>query len=67
VKIVWYLLTVLLGAYGILALARTAERLVTGMPVLMVQVILGVVAILLAWRSLVKARELGQRGEGSVP
>jgi hypothetical protein len=29
-RILWYLLTILLGAFGVLALVRSIERLVTG-------------------------------------
>ena len=64
-KALWYILTVLLGAYGTLSLLRAGERFLHGMPMLAVQIILGVVALILAWRCLIKARQSGPRTPGS--
>ena len=57
-KIVWYVLTVLLGAVGALSLLRSVERLAFGggQGSLAVQLVIGVVALFLAWKSLGKAR-----------
>jgi hypothetical protein len=57
-KVGWYLVTVLLGAFGALSLLRSLERLVFGggQGSLAVQVLIGVVALFFAWKSLGKAR-----------
>lgn len=57
-KLGWYLLTVLLGAFGSLALLRSVERMVFGggQGSLAVQILIAVVALFLAWKSLGRAR-----------
>ncbi len=54
-KIVWYLLTVIFGAFGILALLRSLELVINGgMPTS--QVLFAVIGLVLAWQCLRKAR-----------
>jgi hypothetical protein len=55
-KILWYLLTALLGLIGILALVRALERLAVGAGLLPVQLIVAIVMLLLAVLCLRKAR-----------
>ena len=55
-KTIWYLFTFLFGAFGILALARSIERLASGAGVLVTQVLIALVCLLLAWVCLKKAR-----------
>jgi hypothetical protein len=64
-KVVWYLLTVLLGAIGALGLLRATERLASGgvegpggLPA--AQLGIGLAFLLLAWRSLRKAKRGAQ-------
>lgn len=55
--IIWYVLTVLLGAFGILNLVRFVERLAFGGgDVSVAQLLIGGVALLLAWNTLGRAR-----------
>ena len=55
-KSVWYLLAVVLGAFGALGLFRSFERLAAGAGVSPVQLIICLVGFLLAWRCVAKAR-----------
>ena len=64
-RALWYILTVLLGAYGVLSLLRAGERFLRGMPMLAVQIVLGFVALILAWRCLIKARQSETTAPGS--
>ena len=59
-KIVWYLLVVVLGAFGALGLLRSIERLITGAGVSPIQIFIGLVALLLAWQCIRKARACPQ-------
>jgi hypothetical protein len=56
---VWYLLALLFGAFGILALLRSVELLVTGGRATG-QVLIAIVGLLLAWQSFRKARSTTQ-------
>ena len=56
VKALLYLLTVVLGAIGALAVLRSVERLVVGAGLMPVQLFMGVVFLGLAWLCLKKAR-----------
>jgi|GEM_PF-2094546 hypothetical protein len=55
-KILWYFLTAVFGFYGILAVLRTIELLVTGAGLLPAQLVIAIVALLLASVFLKKAR-----------
>jgi hypothetical protein len=57
-KGLWYVLVILLGAMGALAALRGAERLIFGAAIgsAAVQLGLGALFLLLAWKSLAKAR-----------
>ena len=57
-KFVWSLLTVILGAVGVLAILRAGERLAFGGATdsISIQVVIGLVCIVGAWRPLRKAR-----------
>lgn len=54
----WYLLTVILGAIGLIALLRVGERLALGGGTgsVWVQLLIGLLCIVGAWKSLQKAR-----------
>jgi hypothetical protein len=58
VKFGWALLTVILGVVGVLAALRAGERLAFGAGTnsISIQVVIGVVCIVGAWRSFQKAR-----------
>ena len=55
-KIIWYLLALVLGAFGALGLVRSIERLIGGAGVLPVQILIGLVGLVLAWLCFKKAR-----------
>ena len=58
-SIIWYLLVFLFGAFGILALLRSVELLVTGgRPTS--QILIALVGLLLAWQCFRKARSRTQ-------
>ena len=56
--IVWYLLTVILGVFGGLAIIRAGERLAFGgsLNSISMEMVIGFVCFVGAWRSLRKAR-----------
>jgi hypothetical protein len=58
VKFLWSLLTVILGAVGILAILRAGERLAFGVGInsISIQMVIGFVCSVGAWKSLQKAR-----------
>lgn len=53
----FYVLTAILGLFGILAVLRTVERLMSGAGILPVQLLLALGALILAGVCLKKARE----------
>ena len=55
-KVVWYLLTVVVGAIGVLALLRFVEALLTGLGVFPVQFLIALICLVAAWQCLLKAR-----------
>ncbi len=55
-KILFYLLTVICGLFGLLGLLRFFEVLFLGGQVFPIQAIIGVVGLVLAWVCLKKAR-----------
>ena len=55
-KTLWYFLTAIFGFYGILAVVHTIEFLVTGAGLLPAELIIAIVALLLASVCLKKAR-----------
>jgi hypothetical protein len=55
-KICFYCLTAVLGLFGILAVLRTIERLMAGAGLLPAQLLIAIVALLLAGVCLRKAR-----------
>ena len=55
-KILWYLLTLLLGLFGILSAIRVVERLVSGSGFLPIQLLIALIMLALAWLCLSKAR-----------
>lgn len=55
-RIVWYLLAVVLGAFGVLGVIRSIERLAAGAGVSPIQLLIGLIGILLAWLCSQKAR-----------
>ena len=55
-RVVWYLLAVILGAFGVLGLLRSVERLAAGAGVSPVQIFIGLIGLLLAWLCVRKAR-----------
>jgi small neutral amino acid transporter SnatA (MarC family) len=57
-RIIWYLLAVLLGAFGVLGLVRSAERIATGAGASPIQILIGLVGLLLAWLCIRKARSI---------
>ncbi len=57
-RILWYLLTAIFGAIGILAGLRTFERLMSGEGLSPAQLLIAVVMLLLAVGCLRKARTL---------
>ena len=58
-KILFYFLTAVLGLFGILAVVRTVERLVSGAGLLPAQLLIAIVALVLAGVCLKKARTSG--------
>jgi len=58
-KILFYVLTAVLGLFGILAVLRTVERLMSGAGILPVQLLIALVALILAGVCLKKARASG--------
>lgn len=64
---VWYVLTVILGGIGALALLRAGERIVfgggTGSP--WVQVLVGLLGLAGAWKSFQKTRGSRDREKGA--
>ena len=58
-KVLFYVLTAILGLFGILAVVRTVERLVSGAGILPAQLLIAVVALVLAGICLRKARASG--------
>jgi hypothetical protein len=58
-KILFYVLTAILGLFGILAVLRTVERLMSGAGILPAQLLIAVVALVLAGVCLKKARAGG--------
>jgi hypothetical protein len=58
-KILFYVLTAVLGLFGILAVLRTVERLMAGAGILSVQLLIALVALILAGVCLKKARASG--------
>ena len=55
-RVVWYLLALVLGLFGALALFRTVELLLVGAGVSPAQVLIALVGLLLAWLCVQKAR-----------
>ena len=55
-KILFYFLTAVFGLFGILAVLRTIERLMSGAGLLPAQLLIAIVALLLAVVCLKKAR-----------
>ena len=55
-KIVWYLLAAILGAFGVLGLLRSVELLATGAGGSPIQMVIGLIGLLLAWQCVRKAR-----------
>ena len=55
-KIIWYLLAVVLGAFGALGLVRSTERIIGGAGILPVQILIALVGLILAWLCIKKAR-----------
>jgi hypothetical protein len=55
-RIGWYLLAVVLGAFGVLGVARSIERLTAGAGVSPIQILIGLIGLLLAWLCVQKAR-----------
>jgi Co/Zn/Cd efflux system component len=55
-KSFWYLLAVVLGAFGALGVLRSIERIITGAGVSPVQVFIGLVGLAVAWLCIRKAR-----------
>jgi hypothetical protein len=55
-KALWYLLTAVFGFFGLLSALRIIERLATGAGVLVAQILLALVALLVAVVCLRKAR-----------
>ena len=55
-KILWYLLTFLLGLFGLLSTIRVFERLVSGADFLPIQLLIALIMLVLAWLCLRKAR-----------
>ena len=55
-KILWYLLTFLLGLFGLLSTIRVFERLVSGAGFLPIQLLIALIMLVLAWLCLRKAR-----------
>jgi hypothetical protein len=58
-KILFYVLTAILGLFGILAVLRTVERLMSGAGIVPVQLLIALVALILAGVCLKKARAGG--------
>jgi hypothetical protein len=56
VKVLFYTLTVILGLFGTLAMLRTIERLWTGAGFLPAQLLIAVIALVVAATCLKKAR-----------
>ena len=55
-KILFYVLTAVVGLFGILAVLRTVERLMSGAGIVPVQLLIALVALILAGICLKKAR-----------
>jgi hypothetical protein len=55
-NILWYFLTFVSGALGILSLVRVIERLAFGGGILPIQAAIALIFLFLAWESLKKAR-----------
>jgi hypothetical protein len=55
-KILWYFLTGVFGLFGTLAVARTVERLLSGAGLLPVQLLIALIALILAVACFRKAR-----------
>jgi hypothetical protein len=55
-KILFYFLTAVFGLFGILAVLRTVERLMSGAGLLPAQLLIAIVALVLAGVCLKKAR-----------
>jgi hypothetical protein len=55
-KALWYLLTAVFGLFGVLSTLRSLERLATGAGVPLAQILVALVALLVAWVCLKKAR-----------
>jgi hypothetical protein len=55
-KALWYFLTAVFGFLGMLSVLRTVERLAAGAGVLPTQILIAIVAFLVAWVCLKKAR-----------
>ena len=55
-KTVWYLLAVVLGAFGALGFLRSIERLIIGTGVSPIQIFIGLVGLGLAWLCIRQAR-----------
>jgi hypothetical protein len=55
-RVVWYLLAVVLGAFGVLGVLRSLERLSTGEGVLPIQILIGLGCLVLAWQCIRKGR-----------
>ena len=58
-KVLFYVLTAILGLFGILAVVRTVQRLVSGAGILPAQLLIAFVALVFAGICLRKARASG--------
>ena len=55
-KVLWYLLTFVLGAFGVLALIRFIELLLSGGGISPIQLFIALVCLVLARKCIVQAR-----------